>query len=131
MIRQKYWWFGINIQVKESVKDCFECQLPTTRYSSVEVDFCGPFPNGKYVLQSCAKMFWKTSLDLSPVILPPFTHFFPHSPNSMLVTLMTPVHATIVNREMVWKLGELQSVYNELRFNVETASPCTNLLKFC
>ena len=32
---------------------------------------------------------------------------------------------------MVWKLGELQSVYNELRFNVETASPCTNLLKLC
>ena len=32
---------------------------------------------------------------------------------------------------MVWKLGEHQSVYNELQFNVETASPCTNLLKFC
>ena len=26
---------------------------------------------------------------------------------------------------------ELQSVYHELQFNVETASPCTNLLKFC
>ena len=37
----------------------------------------------------------------------------------------------IVTRDMVWKLGELQSVYNELHFNVETASPCTNLLKFC
>ena len=37
----------------------------------------------------------------------------------------------IVTRDMVWKLGELQSVYNELQFNVETASPCTNLLKFC
>ena len=38
---------------------------------------------------------------------------------------------SIVTRDMVWKLGELQSVYNELQFNVETASPCTNLLKFC
>ena len=37
----------------------------------------------------------------------------------------------IVTRDMVWKLGELQSVYNELQFNVETASPRTNLLKFC
>ena len=31
-------------------------------------------------LQSCAKMFWKTSLDLSPVILPPLPHFFPPFP---------------------------------------------------
>ena len=37
----------------------------------------------------------------------------------------------IVNRDIVWKMGKLQSAYNELRFNVETASPCTNLLKFC
>ena len=40
-------------------------------------------------------------------------------------------YSTIVTRDMVGKLGELQSVYNELQFNVETASPCTNLLKFC
>ena len=31
-------------------------------------------------LQSCAKMFWKTSLDLSPVILPPLPYFFPPFP---------------------------------------------------
>ena len=37
----------------------------------------------------------------------------------------------MVNSDMVWKLGELQSVYNEIRFYVESASPCTNLLKFC
>ena len=37
----------------------------------------------------------------------------------------------IVNPDMVWKLGELQSVYDELRFYVELASPCTNILKFC
>ena len=40
------------------------------------------------------------------------------------------LYSTIVTREMVWKLGELQSVYNELQFDVEIASPCTNLLKF-
>ena len=31
-------------------------------------------------LQSCAKMFWKTSLDLFPVILPPLPYFFPPFP---------------------------------------------------
>ena len=31
---------------------------------------------------------------------------------------------TIVNPDMVWKPGELQSVYNELSFYVELASPC-------
>ena len=40
------------------------------------------------------------------------------------------LECTIVNSEMVRKPGELQSVYNELRFYVELASPCTNLLKF-
>ena len=30
-------------------------------------------------------------------------------------------HATtILDRDMVWKLGKLQSAYNELRFDVET-----------
>ena len=37
----------------------------------------------------------------------------------------------MVNPDIVWKLSELQSVYNELRFYVELASPRTNLLKFC
>ena len=32
---------------------------------------------------------------------------------------------------MVWKLGELQSVYNELQFYVKTTSPGKTLLKFC
>ena len=41
------------------------------------------------------------------------------------------VSINIVTRDMVWKLEELQSVYNELQLNAETASPCTNLLKFC
>ena len=30
------------------------------------------------------------------------------------------MHLSIVDRDMVWKLGELQSAYNELRFDVET-----------
>ena len=39
--------------------------------------------------------------------------------------LLSYIHGNyiIVTRDMVWKLGELQSVYNELQFNVETASP--------
>ena len=45
--------------------------------------------------------------------------------------MLLMLHPCIVTRDMVWKLGELQSVYNELQFNVETASPRTNLLKFC
>ena len=36
----------------------------------------------------------------------------------------------IFNRDMVWKFGELQSVYMELRFYVKTNVPGTNLLKF-
>ena len=40
------------------------------------------------------------------------------------------VDVTIVNGDVVWKLGKFQSVYNELRCYVESASPCTNLLKF-
>ena len=36
----------------------------------------------------------------------------------------------IVDPDMVWKLGKLQSAYNELRFDVETVLPCTNLLFF-
>ena len=46
-------------------------------------------------------------------------------------TNVVSIVVTIVTRDMVWKLSKLQSVYNELQFNAETASPCTNLLKFC
>ena len=41
------------------------------------------------------------------------------------------IYPAIVNGDMVWKLGKFQSVYNELRYYVESASPFTNLLKFC
>ena len=37
----------------------------------------------------------------------------------------------MINVDMVWKSGELQSAYNKIRFYVELASPCTNLLEFC
>ena len=33
--------------------------------------------------------------------------------------------------DMVWKLSEFQSVYNELQCYAESTSPCTNLMKFC
>ena len=49
----------------------------------------------------------------------------------MFVEKREAVFLTIVNPDMVWKPGELQSVYNELSFYVELASPCRNLLKFC
>ena len=62
MIRHKYW---MNVEIEDSVKRCFECQistetkhtepakmteLPSRPCTTVEVDFCGPFPNGRYAL---------------------------------------------------------------------------------
>ena len=55
----------MNLEVKESVKRCFEYQistnakhtepakmteLPVRPWTAVEIDFCGPFPNGNYAL---------------------------------------------------------------------------------
>ena len=65
MIRRKYWWPGMNIQIENLVSRCFECQittkqshtepakmttLPERPWQSIEVDFCGPYPSGEYVL---------------------------------------------------------------------------------
>ena len=65
MIRQKYWWPNMNLQIEETTKKCFECQistnthhvepakmttLPARPWTTIEVDFCGPFPDGKYAL---------------------------------------------------------------------------------
>ena len=36
----------------------------------------------------------------------------------------------IVNPDIVWRPCKLRSVYNELRFYIELASPCPNLLNF-
>ena len=55
----------MNIEIEDAVKRCFECQnstetkhiepvkmieLPSRPWSTVEVDFCGPFPNSSYAL---------------------------------------------------------------------------------
>ena len=55
----------MNVEIEDSVKRCFECQistetkhtepakmteLPSRPWTTVEVDFCGPFPNGRYAL---------------------------------------------------------------------------------
>ena len=63
MIRHKYWWPGMNLQIEESVKRCFECQiatnakhtepakmteLPARPWTAVEIDLCEALPNGKY-----------------------------------------------------------------------------------
>ena len=65
MIRHKYRWPGMNLEITDMVKRCFECQistemkhtepakmtkLPSRPWTTVEVDFCGPFPNGRYAL---------------------------------------------------------------------------------
>jgi hypothetical protein len=65
MIRHKYWWPGMNLEIADTVQRCFECQistetkhtepakmtkLPSRSWTTVEVDFCGPFPNGRYAL---------------------------------------------------------------------------------
>ena len=54
----------------------------------------------------------------------------PDHRNVCTLSHQTEFDGSIVNPDMVWKPGELQSVYNELSFYVELASPCTNLLKF-
>ena len=65
MIRHKYWWPGMNLQIEHFVKRCFECQittetkhtepakmrtLPERPWTEIEADFCGPFPNGQYAM---------------------------------------------------------------------------------
>ena len=52
-------------------------------------------------------------------------------PPTQALAFAHPLLRNIVNGDMVWKLGQFQSVNNELRCYVESASPCTNLLKFC
>jgi hypothetical protein len=53
MIRHKYWWPGMNLEIADTVKPCFECQISTETkhteqaWTTVEV---GPFPNGRYAL---------------------------------------------------------------------------------
>ena len=65
MIRNKYWFPSMNIQIENIVQSCFNCQLATNTphtepakmtklpqkpWETVELDFCGPFPNGEYAM---------------------------------------------------------------------------------
>ena len=65
MIRNKYWFPLMNIQIENIVQSCFSCQIATNSvhtkpakmttipqppWEVVELDFCGPFPNGEYAM---------------------------------------------------------------------------------
>ena len=65
LIRQKYWFPNMNKRIEDIVSTCFSCQvttntqhtepakmteLPERPWNTFEADFCGPFPNGEYVL---------------------------------------------------------------------------------
>ena len=65
LIRRKYWFPSMNKRIDDIVSTCFSCQvttntqhtepakmteLPERPWTTVEADFCGPFPNGDYVL---------------------------------------------------------------------------------
>jgi hypothetical protein len=65
MTRKKYWFPAMNQRIENIVRDCFSCQistnthhkepakmteLPERPWDIVEMDFCGPFPNGEYAL---------------------------------------------------------------------------------
>ena len=65
MIRNKYWFPSMNLQIENVVQSCFSCQIATNTFHTepakmttmprqpwevVELDFCGPFPNGEYAI---------------------------------------------------------------------------------
>ena len=65
LLRRKYWFPSMNKRIDDIVSTCFSCQvttntqhtepakmteLPERPWNTVEADFCGPFPNGEYVL---------------------------------------------------------------------------------
>ena len=65
MIRRKYWFPLMNQRIEDIVSKCFSCQistsvhhtepakmteLPKRPWETVEIDFCGPFPNYEYAL---------------------------------------------------------------------------------
>ena len=65
MIRNKYWFPSMNIQIENIVQAGFSCQIATNTFHTepakmtkipqqpwevVELDFCGPFPNGEYAM---------------------------------------------------------------------------------
>lgn len=65
LLRSKVWWPKIDFDVNEHVKRCHECTLvtatntpeplkmrnfPTTPWTDIAIDFCGPMPNNIYLL---------------------------------------------------------------------------------
>ena len=67
LIREKVWFPGIDKQVEEQINNCLACQasthdtkskmeplkmseLPEGPWQKVDIDFCGPFPSGDYLL---------------------------------------------------------------------------------
>ena len=65
LLREKVWFPGIDEMAKRAIKNCIACQangpenhpeplkmslLPPTPWHTVNVDFCGPFPSGEYLL---------------------------------------------------------------------------------
>ena len=65
MIRNKYWFPSMSLQLENVVQSCFSCQIATNTFHTepakmttmpqqpwevVELDFCGPFPNGEYAI---------------------------------------------------------------------------------
>ena len=65
LLREKVWFPGIDKEVQEVVGECIACQangadkhpnplqmspLPPEPWHTIHIDFCGPFPNGDYLL---------------------------------------------------------------------------------
>lgn len=66
LLRTKVWFPGIDSKTENAIKHCLPCQavtpkirnrnpiatidLPTTPFSKIDIDYAGPFPNGKYIL---------------------------------------------------------------------------------
>ena len=65
LLREKVWFPGIEEKVKVAIQNCIACQangpgnhpqplkmspLPPKPWHTVNVDFCGPFPTGEYLL---------------------------------------------------------------------------------
>jgi hypothetical protein len=65
LLRDKVWFPRINKQVEDICRQCIPClactpsnnqepllmtELPSTPWSRVSADFCGPFPTGEYLL---------------------------------------------------------------------------------
>lgn len=65
LLREKVWFPGIEEKVKQLISNCIACQangpenrpeplqmstLPPEPWHTLHIDFCGPFPNGEYLL---------------------------------------------------------------------------------